>query len=90
MANLATVPNLLSDEQVLLLTDIASTGFAATESGNIRLGDRVAIFAQGPIGLCATIGPKLLGASEIIVVDPDESRLNMARTLGPVAEEPLP
>ncbi|HXE63057.1 MAG TPA: alcohol dehydrogenase catalytic domain-containing protein [Bryobacteraceae bacterium] len=81
-ANLATVPDSLSDEQVLLLTDIASTGFAAAESGNIRLGDRVAIFAQGPIGLCATIGARLLGASEIIVVDPDESRLNMARTFG--------
>lgn len=81
-ANLATVPDSLSDEQVLLLTDIASTGFAAAERGNIRLGDRVAIFAQGPIGLCATIGAKLLGASEIIVVDPDESRLKIARTFG--------
>ena len=81
-ANLATVPDTLSDEQVLLLTDIASTGFAAAESGNIRLGDRVAIFAQGPIGLCATIGATLLGASAIIVVDPDENRLNMARFFG--------
>ena len=81
-ANLATVPDSLSDEQVLLLTDIASTGFAAAENGRIRLGDRVAIFAQGPIGLCATIGAKLLGASEIIVVDPDENRLKMARKFG--------
>lgn len=81
-ANLALVPDLLSDEQVLLLTDIASTGFAAAESGNIQLGDRVAIFAQGPIGLCATIGAKLLGAAEIIVVDPDRNRLKMATHFG--------
>lgn len=81
-ANLAIVPDSLSDEQVLLLTDIASTGFAAAERGNIRLGDRVAVFAQGPIGLCATLGAKLLGASEIIVVDPDENRLDIAKAFG--------
>ena len=81
-ANLALVPDSLSDEQVLLLTDIASTGFADAENGNIQLGDRVAIFAQGPIGLCATIGAKLLGASDIIVVDPDENRLKMAKSFG--------
>lgn len=81
-ANLATIPNGLSDEQVLLLSDIASTGFAAAERGNIRLGDRVAVFAQGPIGLCATLGAKLSGAADIIVVDPDEHRLEIARIFG--------
>jgi alcohol dehydrogenase len=81
-ANLALVPDTLSDEQVLMLADIASTGFAAAERANIRLGDTVAIFAQGPIGLCATIGARLSGASEIIAVDPDPSRLAMARQFG--------
>jgi threonine dehydrogenase-like Zn-dependent dehydrogenase len=81
-ANLARVPDALSDEQVLLLTDIASTGFAAAERGNIRLGDVVAVFAQGPIGLCATIGARLLGASHIIAVDSDPNRLKMARQFG--------
>ena len=55
-ANLALVPDELSDEDVLLLSDIASTGFAAAESGRVQLGDTVAVFAQGPIGLCATLG----------------------------------
>jgi alcohol dehydrogenase len=55
-ANLAAIPDALSDEDVLLLSDIASTGFSAAESGRVRLGDTVAVFAQGPIGLCANAG----------------------------------
>jgi|HigsolmetaAR201D_1030396.scaffolds.fasta_scaffold31301_1 Threonine dehydrogenase and related Zn-dependent dehydrogenases len=81
-ANLAVIPDGITDEQVLLLADIASTGFAAVESGGVRLGDAVAVFAQGPIGLCATLGAKLRGASQIIVVDEDPHRLNVARSLG--------
>ena len=65
-ANLAKIPDELTDEQVVLLADIASTGFSGAESGNIRIGDTVVVFAQGPIGLCATAGAKLMGASFII------------------------
>ncbi|MEP6717204.1 MAG: alcohol dehydrogenase catalytic domain-containing protein [Terriglobia bacterium] len=81
-ANLSPIPDELTDEQVLLLTDIASTGFSAVESGRVRLGDTVAIFAQGPIGLCATIGARLSGASLIVVVDSDSGRLEMAKRFG--------
>lgn len=81
-ANLALIPESLSDEDVLLLADIASTGFAAAESGGVRLGDTVAVFAQGPIGLCATLGARLMGASEILAVDSDPSRLEMASRFG--------
>lgn len=84
-ANLALIPEELSDEQVLLLADIASTGFAAAERGKIRLGDTVAVFAQGPIGLCATLGARLMGASEIIAVDADPNRLSVARRFGATA-----
>ena len=84
-ANLTVIPDGLSDEQVLLLADIASTGFSAAESGKIRLGDMVAVFAQGPIGLCATLGAKLMGASQILVVDSDPFRLEIARSLGATA-----
>lgn len=84
-ANLAPVPNALTDEDVLLLADIASTGFSAAESGGVRLGDTVAVFAQGPIGLCATLGARLRGASEIIAVDPDPHRLRIAREFGATA-----
>ena len=57
-ANLAKIVDDLSDEQVVLLADIASTGISAAESGDVKLGDTVAVFAQGPIGLCSTAGAK--------------------------------
>ena len=69
MANLAPVPDGLTDEQVLMCPDIMSTGFCGAERGGIRIGDTVAVFAQGPIGLCATAGAKLMGATTIIGVD---------------------
>lgn len=82
MANLAPVPDELSDEQVLMCPDIMSTGFSGAESGKIRIGDAVAVFAQGPIGLCATVGAKLKGATTIIAVDAVPARMEMARRLG--------
>jgi alcohol dehydrogenase len=81
-ANLAKIPGELTDEQVVLLADIASTGFSGAESGGIRIGDTVAVFAQGPIGLCATIGARLMGAALVIGVDGDPARLTMAKHLG--------
>jgi len=82
MANLSPVPDGLSDEQVLMCPDIMSTGFGGAENGAIRIGDTVAVFAQGPIGLCATAGARLRGASRIIAVDTVPARLEMARRLG--------
>jgi len=81
-ANLAKIPDELTDEQVVLLADIASTGFSGAESGNIRIGDSVVVFAQGPIGLCATAGARLMGATLIIGVDGDSNRLAMAKRMG--------
>jgi len=82
MANLAPVPDGLADEQVLMCPDIMSTGFSGAESGNVRIGDTVAIFAQGPIGLCATAGARLSGAATIIGVDTVAERLAVARRMG--------
>lgn len=81
-ANLAKIPDSLSDEQVVLLADIASTGFSGAESANIKIGDSVAVFAQGPIGLCAAIGARLMGAALVIGIDGDDTRLDMARRMG--------
>jgi threonine dehydrogenase-like Zn-dependent dehydrogenase len=81
-ANLAPIPDELSDEAVVLCPDIFSTGLSGAESGNIRVGDAVAIFAQGPIGLCATAGAKLKGASLIIGIDSNADRLAVAGRLG--------
>ena len=81
-ANLAKIPDDLLDEQVVLLADIASTGFSGAESGNIRIGDSVVVFAQGPIGLCATAGAKLMGATLVIGIDGDDNRLAMSKRMG--------
>jgi threonine dehydrogenase-like Zn-dependent dehydrogenase len=81
-ANLAKIPHSLTDEQVVLLADIASTGFSGAESAKVRIGDTVAVFAQGPIGLCATAGAKLMGAGLIIGIESDPVRMKMARRMG--------
>jgi alcohol dehydrogenase len=81
-ANLAKIPDDLTDEQVVLLADIASTGISAAESADLQIGDTAAVFAQGPIGLCATAGAKLKGAGLIIAVESDPVRIRMARRMG--------
>lgn len=82
MANLTKIPDELSDEDVLLTTDIFSTGLSGAESGNIQVGDIVAVFGQGPIGLSATVGAKLKGAALIITVDTVPSRIKMSKKMG--------
>jgi threonine dehydrogenase-like Zn-dependent dehydrogenase len=82
MTNLAPVPASLTDEQVLMCPDIMSTGFSGAERGRIRIGDTVAVFAQGPIGLCATVGARLMGATRIIAVESVPARQAIARQLG--------
>ncbi len=81
-ANLAPIPTGLDDEDVLMCPDIFSTGLSGAESGNVKVGDSVAVFAQGPIGLCATVGARLRGASLIIGIDASTERLEAARRFG--------
>lgn len=82
MTNLAPIPDGLTDEQVLMCPDIMSTGFSGAESGGVRIGDTVAVFALGPIGLCAALGARLMGATRVIGVDGLPERMTMARKLG--------
>lgn len=81
-ANLAKIPDDLTDRQCVLLADIASTGISAAERANVEIGQTVAVFAQGPIGLCATAGARLMGASMVIGVDSIEERLHLSRQMG--------
>lgn len=81
-ANLTKIPDELTDEQAIMLADIASTGISGAEAAPVRIGDAVVVFAQGPIGLCATAGAKLMGASLVIGVDGEETRLAMSRRMG--------
>jgi alcohol dehydrogenase len=82
MTNLSPIPDGLTDEQVLMCPDIMSTGFSGAESGGIRIGDTVVVFALGPIGLCAVAGAKLMGATTIIGVDRVPARMKVAQALG--------
>jgi alcohol dehydrogenase len=84
-ANLAKIPDDLSDEQALQLSDIATTGFAGAESARVKIGDAVVVFGPGPIGLCAIAGAKLTVAALIIAVGSGEARLAMARRMGATA-----
>jgi len=81
-ANLAAIPDAVTDEQALMLADIASTGISGAESGGVRPGDAVVVFAQGPIGLCASAGARLMCASLVIGVDTDAGRRNAALRMG--------
>jgi threonine dehydrogenase-like Zn-dependent dehydrogenase len=65
-----------------VVPDIFSTGLSGAESADIKVGDAVAVFAQGPIGLCATLGARLRGAALIIGVDPVPERRAMAKRFG--------
>lgn len=81
-ANLAKIPDGLSDEQCILLADIASTGISAAERAGVGIGQTVAVFAQGPIGLCAVAGARLMGASLVIGVDSIPERLELSGAMG--------
>lgn len=73
------VPENLTDEQVLFLTDIFPTGWAAADWGNVKEGDTVSIFGSGPVGLMAQKAAWLKGASRVFAIDPVDYRLNMAK-----------
>jgi threonine dehydrogenase-like Zn-dependent dehydrogenase len=80
--SMARVSDGLEDEQVLFVTDIMSTGFGAIERANIQQRDTVAIFAQGPVGLCATAAARTLGAGTVVAVESIPERAAMARKMG--------
>jgi threonine dehydrogenase-like Zn-dependent dehydrogenase len=73
------VPDHLSDEQVLFLTDIFPTGYMAAEAANIQPGDTVAVWGCGPVGLFAIKSAYMLGAERVIAIDRVPERLRMAQ-----------
>ena len=76
------IPDALSDEQVLFLSDIFPTGYMAAEACNIQPGDIVAVWGCGPVGQFAIKSAYMLGAERVIAIDRFPYRLNMARTRG--------
>jgi len=74
------VPDSLTDEQLLFLTDILPTGYSAVQWAGIRGGETVAVIGAGPVGLMAMKSAWLKGASRVIAIDREEYRLERART----------
>jgi threonine dehydrogenase-like Zn-dependent dehydrogenase len=76
------VPESVSDEQALFLSDIFPTGYMAAEACNIQPGDIVAVWGCGPVGQFAIKSAFLLGAERVIAIDRFPYRLRMAREKG--------
>ncbi|MDD4346430.1 MAG: alcohol dehydrogenase catalytic domain-containing protein, partial [Desulfitobacteriaceae bacterium] len=81
-AGMYIIPDGLTDEDVLFVGDILSTGYFGAENGNIQPGDTVAVFGSGPVGMCAMATARLWGPARIVAVDIDESRLEFAKKNG--------
>ncbi len=76
------IPDGLTDEQVLFLTDIFPTGYMAAENCHIKPGDTVAIWGCGPVGQFAIKSAYMLGAERVIAFDRVPERLQMAKEQG--------
>lgn len=82
--SLEKIPDGLEDEDVIFVGDILSTGFHGAIMGGIGPGDSVVVFGSGPVGLCAQVCAKLMGADPVIGVDIIDSRLKIAQTFGSI------
>jgi threonine dehydrogenase-like Zn-dependent dehydrogenase len=81
-ANLAKIPDAVSDELAVYTCDMMSTGFMGAEHAAIPLGGTVAVFGVGPVGMMAVAGARLLGAGLIIAVEHMPKRKELARKFG--------
>ncbi|MGI9604094.1 MAG: alcohol dehydrogenase catalytic domain-containing protein [Acidimicrobiales bacterium] len=79
---LMPIPEGMSDAAALLLTDNLATGWQGARRAHVHEGDLVAVVGFGPVGMCAALAARLLGAWEIVVVDPVASRRQFATELG--------
>jgi threonine dehydrogenase-like Zn-dependent dehydrogenase len=79
---LVKLPDEVSDEQAIMLSDIVPTGYFGADLAEIRTGDTVAVFGCGPVGQFAIAGAFLHGATRVIAIDTIPSRLDMARSQG--------
>lgn len=79
---LVKLPQGVTDDQAILLSDIFPTAYFGAELAEITPGDTVAVFGCGPVGLFAIASAQILGAGRVLAVDTIESRLEMARAQG--------
>ena len=91
--SLYLLPEAMDRAAAVMLSDILPTGHEiGALNGNVKLGDTVAIVGAGPIGLAALMTSRFYSPARIIMIDPDENRLAMARLLGAtdtIARDPI-
>ncbi len=78
------VPEGVSTENAVLLTDIMPTGFLGAQMGNIRPGESVAVFGMGPVGVMALACATLYGPSQLFAIDVVPERLSRAEAMGAI------
>ena len=78
----APIPDGVSDEQAILLTDALATGYYGVKTADVQPGDRVAVIGQGPVGLMAAEAAMAVGASRVYAIDPVFERREMAARFG--------
>ncbi|MBU8772079.1 alcohol dehydrogenase catalytic domain-containing protein [Cytobacillus oceanisediminis] len=82
------IPDQISDEEALLVSDILSTGFTCTEEADIQHNDIVAVVGGGPLGLMISMCAQLYHPKMIIVIEPNDTRRKKAEELGAIALSP--
>ncbi len=80
--SLVKLPEAMTDDQAILLSDIFPTGYFGADVAEIKPGDSVCVFGCGPVGLFAIVSARLLGAGRVFAVDTLPDRLAKARDLG--------
>jgi 2-desacetyl-2-hydroxyethyl bacteriochlorophyllide A dehydrogenase len=78
----AQIPEGVTDEQAILLTDALGTGYYGVKMANVKPGDSVAVIGQGPVGLMAAEAAMAVGASRVYGIDMQESRRNLITKFG--------
>jgi len=81
---LTKIPDFLQDDDVIFAGDILSTGMSGLIRSHVSLGDTVAVFGVGPVGLCAVACAPLFGASLVVAIDILDYRLDFAKKFGAV------
>lgn len=81
-STLVKLPDQVSDEQAIMISDIFPTGYFGADAAEIAEGDTVAVFGCGPVGQFAIASARMMGAGRVIAVDHREDRLEMARRQG--------
>jgi threonine dehydrogenase-like Zn-dependent dehydrogenase len=79
---LVKLPDEVTDDQAIMLSDIFPTGYFGADIAGIDNGDTVAVFGCGPVGQFAIASAKLMGAGRVLAIDTEQSRLEMARSQG--------